>query len=125
MEYLTVTPKWRAKHIGFQISDVLVGLGLKLLLETNAQAFIAPARNDYKVSNKAYEFGFDCLQANYINHNVSCDLVAGFRDKFKPSQDPLIAGLTESLWENRIDTISHQQQVDNGSVINLELGRVA
>ena len=101
MEYLTVNPAWRAKVVGVQLSDVIIGLGTKLLPETEAQVFIGPARNDYKVSQKTYEFGFDCLLANYMNHNVSCDLVAGFREKLKPSPDPVIAALIQKLWRNR------------------------
>ncbi len=105
MEYLTVSPAWRAKQIKIQLADVMIGLGIKLLPETRAQAYIGPARNDYKVSNKTYSFGFECIQANVVNHNVSCDLVAGFRDKLVSSPDQKIAGLIQTLWSNRLNSV--------------------
>ncbi|MCC6277205.1 MAG: hypothetical protein IT289_04740 [Oligoflexia bacterium] len=103
MEFLTIDKNWRKQIIGFQMSSVLLQLGLRVLIQESIDAAIAPARNDLKMSQMSYTLGFECIIPNVIKHNVSCDLVACFPKKVKNHPDQTVSKLIGSLWENRID----------------------
>jgi len=104
MEYMAVDPAWRKKYQQVHIGSILVGLAQEVLKASSADAAIAPARRDYKVNEIAYSFGADCVAAEVNNHNVSCDLIANFRDKICPHSSADVNQAITYLWENKNDS---------------------
>lgn len=103
MEYLTVSPSWRKSITGYSMANVLVGLGLNVLKDKGADAFIAVARNDLKISQLGFEFGARSVIANIIKHNVSCDLLTGLSNEVRPAKDEKVRSIVNQLWESRQD----------------------
>lgn len=105
LEYMSVNPAWRKRNKDrkIHIGAILVGLALKIVEAGAADAAIAPARRDFKVNEIPYQFGGDCIAAEVVNHNVSCDLIACFRGRMKPHPDPRINAAIERLWRERRD----------------------
>lgn len=101
MEFLTVNPKFRRKEIGIHLGKVITQTGGNLFNELGLDAIIAPARNDLKVNELAYDLGFSCIEANTIQRGFECDLIACFKGDLKSSSDPDVALLGAQLWENR------------------------
>ncbi len=104
MESLFVNPAYRKSKTGISMVHVLGSLGQRVFLNyTDAHAIIAPARNDNKVSNVAYEIGFEPIQREVTLNNVPVDLLICRRDKVKPvpGQERL---WVEYLWK------AHQQK---------------
>jgi hypothetical protein len=105
MEYLTVSPHFHFKKLGLSLAELIMALDFRLFHNTDAMALIAPARNDFKISHKAYKHGCICLVPNVVNHNVSCDLIAGIRGQLRDSDDPELCKLVDAIWEERLQLV--------------------
>ena len=80
-EYLTVSHHWRKSLVGISLARVMMSLAAKFLASNEiAKCAIAPARNDYGVSDMVYAIGGEPILKNVTNHNVSCDLTACFKE---------------------------------------------
>lgn len=103
MEYMAIDPAWRKSNTQIHLGSVLVGLAMEVLKASSADAAIAPARTDRKVNEIAYSFGADAVATNVNNHNVSCDLIANFRNKVCLHSSEDVNSAIHFLWDNRID----------------------
>ncbi len=110
LEYLTVSSEWRKHRLGFSWAHVLLGLGLNLLREYNIDAGIAPTRNDVKMNELAYLFGFECLIPKAIVHNVECDLVVCEPRNIKSHPEQKVREAIDWLWENRVSLLNEDRQ---------------
>lgn len=112
MEYLTVSPSWRKSRLGYSMAHVLLGLGLNVLKYEGLDAGIAPTRQDYKMHELAYTYGFDQIIPDVMMHNVKCDLVACFPQNIKHHPNLQVNRVVHELWENRIDLIHGTHKSD-------------
>lgn len=101
MEFLTVLPEFRKATVGFSLASTLIRLGAKVWEQADADAIIAPARNDVRVNELAYDIGFRCLEKETRQRGFTCDLIALFRGDHKPSADPLVNEAATTLWERK------------------------
>ncbi|MBX3039605.1 MAG: hypothetical protein KF789_02715 [Bdellovibrionaceae bacterium] len=101
MEFLTVHPDFRKSNVGFPLGSTLGQLGALIWQQANVDAIIAPARNDLKVNEAAYDQGFRCIEKETNQRGFICDLIALFRGEQKSSSDPLIRQATTTLWERK------------------------
>jgi len=105
IEYLTANPAWRKSIIGISLAEVMIGASLKYLDYLNMKAAIASTRNDRKVKQMCYNFGFDCFQAGLLFHGYEIVLVVGYRGKVTPHPNNEIEKIISYFWNNKIDGI--------------------
>jgi len=116
MEYMTVHPEWRKAQTNVHIGAVLGGLAFEVAKFLNVDAAIAPARRDHKVHEIAYSFGATPIMENVVNHNVSCDLIAGFPPMLHAHKDAGLQKLITDLWKKREMSLSTQEQFFNDQI---------
>lgn len=99
MESLFIDPAYRKSLVGVQFAEVLICLGQRLFEQyTDAEAIIAPARQDVKVSVIAQPIGFKIIQPDITLNNVPVDLVLCRRGEPAHSPNELTRFYTEALW---------------------------
>lgn len=111
MEYMTVHPDWRKSQTNIHIGSLLGGLAFEVAKFLQVDAAIAPARRDHKVHEIAYSFGAVPILENIVNHNVPCDLIAGFPGSLHPHKDLTIQKLIEDLWKKRVMGFSNKKEL--------------
>ncbi len=108
MEALFVSPAWRKAHTGVSLAGVIIALGQRLfILQSPAQALVAPARKDNPTSALAQAMGFEIIQADHPLNNVKVDLLLGQREGLKPPPCNKVSQLTESLWAKKESYLPH------------------
>lgn len=101
MEFLTVLPDFRKTNVGFSLAATLGQLGARVWNQAGVDAVVAPARNDLKVNETAYDLGFRCIEKETNQRGFTCDLIALFRGDHKASADPLVNRAAMILWEQK------------------------
>jgi hypothetical protein len=104
MEYLTVSPDWRKSKSGISWSDVIIGLGQKVLSLSTFDAVCGTPREGVGVDKATDRLGWITIQPEIKKYDYVCSLVACARPNFKDHPDQSIQQLIDELWTNRIDT---------------------
>jgi hypothetical protein len=101
---ITVAPEHRGDlGNGLQLKNLLLGLMVKTLLESDQDVMTGTMRCNRGMHNSAYQFGATRLDAGILHHGVEVDLVAFYRRQIaeeKILQDDLAV---ERLWRSRLD----------------------
>ncbi len=100
-EFLTLNPDWTKRKIGFPLAEAIMGLGLRVLEESDADAIISSVRRDVKVHEMCQRWGWETFQANVQRRNFPLDLMACHRSAIKPHVDPQIDEFCRQLWRGR------------------------
>ncbi|MBK7963485.1 MAG: hypothetical protein IPK04_21200 [Bdellovibrionales bacterium] len=106
MEFLSVHPDWRKSKTGISLAAVMVGLGMKIMQNSDLQATIAPAKKTAKIDDLALAFGSTCLRKDVYRGNIHCDLMACFKADLISYPDPQVNGGVQSLWLRRQDPLN-------------------
>ena len=116
MEFLTVVPHYRKAFMnGISMGKVIGNLGVEIFATLGLDAIIAPARNDFKVNDMAYDVGFDCIQKATMQRGFECDLIACFKGRQKASEDPINRAVVDQLWNEKIVQPSAQWLLEKSS----------
>ncbi|MGZ3694761.1 MAG: hypothetical protein ACXWQO_11300 [Bdellovibrionota bacterium] len=103
MEYLTLDKSWGRAKIGVALSEVILGLGVKLLENSGFGAMVVVTRNDRQVNRILYGYGARCLEAGLTKHNVSVDLVSLDQGTTHSGQNADVNRWIEYFWVRRED----------------------
>ncbi|PIS10463.1 MAG: hypothetical protein COT73_09225 [Bdellovibrio sp. CG10_big_fil_rev_8_21_14_0_10_47_8] len=102
MEFLTVLPEFRKSNIGFSIGSTIIQLGTQVFGQVNADAIVAPARNDVGVNKMAYDLGFSCIEKETEQRGFTCDLIACFQGHQRRSENLAIRSCADHLWNTKM-----------------------
>lgn len=122
MEFLTVVPQYRKAFMnGISMGKVIGNLGVEIFATLGLDAIIAPARNDVKVNDMAYDVGFDCIQKATMQRGFECDLIACFKGRQKASEDPKNRAVVDQLWKEKVLQPSAQwlAEINNPNIISI------
>ena len=101
MEYFTVAKEFRKSQLGFSLAQAVAQMGTYLFAEVGVDAIVAPARNDLRVNQMAYELGFSCIEKDTIQRGFKCDLIACFKNEERRSPDFSVNRAADFMWERR------------------------
>jgi hypothetical protein len=105
LEYLNVLPKWRKNSSRIRWSEVLIGLGLKLMDDSEADGLIGTPRIDVKVLDVCLHLNSRELQEPIKKMNYPCSVVFFPKTTQRKFADPITQIYVDQLYNNRIDTL--------------------
>lgn len=103
LEYLTVNPSWRKKHLGLSLGNVLLGLSNYVLKSINYDASIAPCRSDVGVTEMIRDIGGDVVVSGIEMHKTECDLIVIHEHKAKDHANEAVTKWVNNYWVQRTD----------------------
>ncbi len=117
LNYLTVDSEYR-KHLIFP--DILVGLVIKRMYESNLSTIITYTRNTRRTNKLAYRFGAKTIQSNLSVNGEPSDFVFFDRSSYQYVIQHQSAQLIESLWTRRIhgSHLLNKETRNQGGFIN-------
>jgi hypothetical protein len=122
LEFFTVANEWKRAKTGPSLARVMASLANEILLASNSQALIAPARVDVGVAHLAAEIGYECVVPGTIQRGFQCDLIACRRENVKPTPHAPSRDLARRLWHSRVDVTS---EISYWQTANQSLKRAA
>lgn len=102
IEYLSVDEQYRKTKIGFSLGDVLLGLSMKVFLQSSAQFVLGTARSVIKVDRNCFDFGFSNL-GEIQKYGHPCTLIYNSRTTCRENSSPILNEIISYLWQNRDD----------------------
>lgn len=100
MEYLAVHPDYRGKWEGFRVSELLIGLGFQVLLQSPWEMAVGYARADRHVNSVSFNFGSRELERVDL-YQIDCRAVLCHRSEVVSHTDPFVQRKINLLWESR------------------------
>ncbi|MGE3973375.1 MAG: hypothetical protein AB7F59_02480 [Bdellovibrionales bacterium] len=109
-EYLTVAPSWRkiARSTKISIAEVIVGLQIQLFRSLDVDAAVAIVREDVKIHEMAYRWGYYAVQTGIVKHNTPCQLIACSKNQIKWHPDENLNRMVKMLWSGRISMMDQR-----------------
>ncbi|XGC79688.1 hypothetical protein ACES2L_10145 [Bdellovibrio bacteriovorus] len=104
IEYLNVKPQWRKSHSNILWTEVLIGLGLKLMDNSPADIIMGTPRTDVKVLNVCLNLEAIEVQQPIKKMNYPCAVVVFPKQKNRKFKNESTAQYVEGLWKDRILT---------------------
>jgi hypothetical protein len=101
-EYLSVTADFRKSASGVHLSDVLVGLLMKIFVEIEAKMTFATTVRPAKVHKICEKYGWSELES-FTKYGLDCLLLCNSQEQVRTHDDPEVARLVESFWQSRND----------------------
>jgi hypothetical protein len=101
-EYLSVHPDYRRSQIGVALSDVLVGLGLKIFSQQDGTVTLGTAVRPARSHESAFKYGY--VEVGTIQkYGLDCSLLFNTQDQLHRHADPDVAALVDDYWATRND----------------------
>ena len=107
IEYLNVLPAYRKSNSSVRWTEVLIGLGLKVMDDSVADIIMGTPRTDVKVINVCKNLEAIEIQEPILKMNYPCAVVIFPKNPKRKFADPITAQYVESLYRNRIVTGAH------------------
>lgn len=105
MEYLCVHPDYRGAHDGVRVSELVIGLGFQVLLQSPYEMAIGFARADRKVDAVSTKTGaYQAGQTSFLNKDIRVMLC--HRNEVKISENFRAQRWIDDLWKNRLISIA-------------------
>ena len=101
-EYLCVHPNFRKGVVGVSLSEVLVGLNLKLFSELGGTATLGTSVRPARTHEGAMRYGY-CEVGKLEKYGLDCLLLCNTPEQLCINEDKSVAALVERLWSQRID----------------------
>lgn len=104
IEYLNVLPNWRKSHSNILWTEVLIGLGLKLMDNSPADVIMGTPRTDVKVLNVCLNLDAIEVQEPIKKMNYPCAVVVFPKKQNRKFSNPTTQQYVDGLWKDRILT---------------------
>ncbi|MBV2169401.1 MAG: hypothetical protein KUL82_11910 [Bdellovibrio sp.] len=104
IEYLNVLPNWRKNHSPILWTEVLIGLGLKLMDQSPADIIMGTPRTDVKVLQVCKNLEAIEVQEPILKMNYPCAVVIFPKQTQRKFKNSTTAQYVEGLWHSRIET---------------------
>ncbi len=101
-EYLSVHPSFRKSHLGIALSDVLIGLLMKVFRHLDAKVSLATTVRPAGVHKIGVKFGWSEL-GNFKKYGLDCVLLLNSRAQHRDHNDPKVIQFVNQCWEWRVD----------------------
>lgn len=108
IEYLNVLPEWRKSHSQILWTEVLIGLGLKMMDESPADAILGMPRTEVKVVNVCLNLEAREIQEPIMKMNYPCAIVIFDKKEKRQFKNEVTNQYVHSLWDSRI--LTHQEE---------------
>lgn len=116
-ESLLVSPDFRVNQHHLPLGRLFLQWGADLMRETTAEAAVAIARADNRVSEKCQDLGFSVVQANIDCRNFPCDLLVMPRADIRPFSVNESDFQYRRLWQERISHLGTPYHVPETEVV--------
>lgn len=104
IEYLNVLPAYRKSNSNVRWTEVLIGLGLKVMDDSVADIIMGTPRTDVKVLNVCKNLEAIEVQQPILKMNYPCAVVIFNKNPERQFVDPITAQYVEGLYNARIVT---------------------
>ncbi len=104
IEYLNVLPQWRKSHSSVLWTEVLIGLGLRLMDQSPADIIMGTPRTDVKVLEVCKNLEAIEVQEPILKMNYPCAVVIFQKQTQRKFKNSTTAQYVEGLWQSRIET---------------------
>lgn len=101
-EYLSIDPAYRRSIVGLSLSDVLIGLLMRIFTGSGADSTLATTVRPAGVHEICHRFGYREL-GGYQKYGLDCVLMQNDPSTVREHDDPRVRSLIESFWESRCD----------------------
>lgn len=112
-EYFFVAPEWRKRSQSLPFLEIMVGLGLKHVQETDAAGFIGTPRTDIKVDQMTIKLGAHYLQQPIHKMKYECAVVYFPRTIQLQYTHPEAKTWVQQLWKAR-SALNEKANTKNG-----------
>jgi hypothetical protein len=102
-EFFSVAPQWQGKSNGFSLGTVLLSIGIKSFLASQADMLVGVGRVDVGAAKMAYALGGVALGPTIQLHGIPTDLVGISRNSATITKKPIERAIVETIWNHRLD----------------------
>lgn len=102
IEYLTVDPAWRKSKVGASLGHVFCALGAQIASYLEVDAAVSACRMDVGANEMLAKCGGISYGKTDL-YNTPVEYMVIPRNLNHPHSDPLVAGLVDHYWSNRVD----------------------
>jgi hypothetical protein len=104
IEYLNVLPAWRKSHSNVRWTEVMIGLGLKVMDDSVADIIMGTPRTDVKVLNVCKDLEAIEVQEPISKMNYPCAVVIFHKNHARKFKDAVTAQYVEGLYKTHLVT---------------------
>lgn len=101
-EYLSVHPDYRKSIVGVSLSEVLIGMVVRVLIQLNAKMLLGTAVRPAGVHKSCKKFGYKEV-GSYEKYGLDCVLLSNTPEEAHEHADPKIRMLISQYWNNKTD----------------------
>ena len=117
IEYLNVLPAWRKSHSHVRWTEVLIGLGLKVMDDSAANIIMGTPRTDVKVIDVCKNLEAIEVQPPILKMNYPCAVVIFHKNPVRRFGDATTGQYVERLYASRIVTGAQPFEISKSKII--------
>lgn len=115
--YFTIAPSARGAQLGVSMKDLLVGLSLRVFLESGADAMTGALRRDRHVNEACARWGgVEIAREIPSGHGDYVDLMGFFQKEIRESHPRPESALVDQLWRDRMYVASYRQSMETEKI---------
>lgn len=116
--YFTIAPAARGLQLGFSMKDLLVGLSLRVFLESGADAMTGALRRDRHVNEACARWGgVEIARDIPSGHgDATVDLMGFFQKEISSNPRRDESDLVDHLWQDRLVVSSYRKSVEREKI---------
>lgn len=99
LEQNSINPHYSRRRSGFAFVEIMLYLNFRLAHLLGVKCCTALPRKITKVQDVLSLMGFDLIEPDHKHHDCPVDVMLGYIDKIKTSQDEVVRSAESYLWE--------------------------